>query len=66
MLAELDAGSVVLRAVKRTLVRGLVYGEDATDVSSVRRWVRRFKSGEKDTVERPRSGRPDRQRFLGE
>jgi hypothetical protein len=33
MLAELDAGSVVLRVVKRTLVRGLVYGEDVIDVS---------------------------------
>jgi transposase len=59
MLAELDAGSVVLRAVKRTLVRGLVYGEDAIDVISVRRWVRRFKSSQKDIGERPRSGRPD-------
>jgi transposase len=35
-----------------------VYGEDAIDVSSVRHWVRRFKSGEKDIGDRPRSGRP--------
>ena len=35
-----------------------VYGEDAIDVTSVRRWVRRFKSGEKDISDRPRSGRP--------
>jgi hypothetical protein len=31
-----------------------VYGDDGIDVSSFRRWVRRFKSGEKDTGERPR------------
>jgi transposase len=35
-----------------------VYGEDAIDVSSVRRWVRRFKIGENDSGDRPRSGRP--------
>jgi len=34
-----------------------VYGEDATDVSSDRRWVRRFKNGENDGGDRPRSGR---------
>jgi transposase len=35
-----------------------VYSEDAIDVISVRHWVRRFKSGEKGTGYRPRSGRP--------
>ena len=32
-----------------------VYGEDAIDVSSVRRWVRRFKGDEKDIGDRPGS-----------
>jgi hypothetical protein len=32
--------------------------EDAIDVSSVRCWVRCFKSSEKDAGDRPRSGRP--------
>jgi hypothetical protein len=32
-----------------------VYSEDAIDISSVRRWVRRFESSEKDTGDRPRS-----------
>jgi hypothetical protein len=35
-----------------------VYGEDAVDVSSVRRWNRCFKGGERDIGDRPRSGRP--------
>jgi hypothetical protein len=35
-----------------------MYGEDAIDVSSVRCWVCHSKSGEKDTGDRPRSGRP--------
>jgi len=35
-----------------------VYGEDAVDVNSVGRWVRRFKSGEKNTGYKPGSGRP--------
>jgi transposase len=35
-----------------------VYGGDAIDVSSVRRWVHRLKSGEKDISDTPGSGRP--------
>ena len=35
-----------------------MYGEDAIDVSSVRRWVRRFKNGENDSGDRPRSDWP--------
>jgi transposase len=35
-----------------------VFGEDTIDVSSVRSWVRHFKSGEYDNGDRPRSGRP--------
>jgi transposase len=35
-----------------------MYREDATDISGIRCWVRRFKSGEKETGGRPRSGRP--------
>jgi hypothetical protein len=34
-----------------------VCDDDATDVSSVRRWMRRFKSGGKVTDNRSRSGR---------
>ena len=30
-----------------------VYGEDAVEVSSVRRWLRRFNSGEKDVGNSP-------------
>jgi transposase len=36
----------------------IVYGEDTIDVGSVGRWVRRFKSGEKDIGDRPCNGRP--------
>jgi hypothetical protein len=35
-----------------------VYGEDAIEVTAVRRWARRFTSGEKDIGDRPHSGRP--------
>jgi transposase len=35
-----------------------VYGEDAVDVSLVRRWVCRFKSGGKDIDDGPRRSRP--------
>jgi transposase len=30
-----------------------VYGEDAVEISSVRRWIRRFNSGEKDVGDNP-------------
>ena len=35
-----------------------VYGMDAVDASTVRRWVRRFESGESDVEDKARSGRP--------
>lgn len=35
-----------------------VYGAEAVDVSTVRRWVRRFESGDTDMCDKPRSGRP--------
>ena len=35
-----------------------VYGPEAIDVSTVRRWVRRFRSGDRDVSDKPRSGRP--------
>ena len=35
-----------------------MYGEDAIDVSSVRRWARHFRNGKNDSGDRPRSGRP--------
>jgi len=35
-----------------------VYGKSATDVSTVRHWVRRFDSGEKHTGDMPRRARP--------
>jgi len=35
-----------------------VYGDDSINVSSVRRWARRFERGEKEISDRSRSGRP--------
>ena len=35
-----------------------VYGADAVDASTVRRWVRRFQRGESDVEDKARSGRP--------
>ena len=35
-----------------------VYGESATDVSTVRHWARPFESGEKHTGDLPRKDRP--------
>ena len=35
-----------------------VYGAEAVDVSTVRRWVRRFEGGDTDVYDKPRSGRP--------
>jgi hypothetical protein len=32
-----------------------IYGEDVMDISSIRHWVRRFKSSEQDIGDRPRS-----------
>ena len=70
MLAQVDAGSPFLKAAIRILMTG--YGsddgdcrqrlrslcvEDATDVSSGRRRVTLFKSGHKDTDDRPRQRR---------
>ena len=42
--------------IHRRLVN--VYGADAVDVSTVRRWVRRFQSGDRDVSDKARSGRP--------
>jgi len=36
----------------------IVYGDDTIDVGSVRCWVSRFKSDEKDIGDRPCNGRP--------
>ena len=36
----------------------LVYGDQTVDVSTVRRWVARFNSGDSDVKDKPRSGRP--------
>jgi transposase len=35
-----------------------VYGDQTVDVSTVWRWVARFCSGDSDTKDKPRSGRP--------
>ena len=35
-----------------------VYGDQTVDVSTVRRWVERFSSGESDVKDKPPSGRP--------
>ena len=35
-----------------------VYGDQTVDVSTVRRWVARFSSGDSDVKDKPRSGRP--------
>jgi transposase len=35
-----------------------VHGDDSINVSSIRRWARRFERGEKEISGRPRSGRP--------
>ena len=35
-----------------------VYGDQTVDVSTVRRWVVRFSSGDNDLKDKPRSGRP--------
>jgi len=35
-----------------------VYGDQTVDVSTVRRWVARFCSGDSDVKDKPRSGRP--------
>ena len=35
-----------------------VYGDQTVDVSTVRRWVGRFSSGDSDVKDKPRSGRP--------
>lgn len=43
------------REIQRHLIN--LYGEDSVDVNSVGRWVRRFKSGEKNIGNKPRRGR---------
>jgi transposase len=35
-----------------------MYGDDTVDVSTVRRWVLRFNSGESDVHDKPHAGRP--------
>ena len=35
-----------------------VYGDQTVDVSTVRQWVARFNSGDRDMKDKPRSGRP--------
>ena len=35
-----------------------VYGDQTVDVSTVRRWVARFSSGDSDVKDKPRSGLP--------
>ena len=37
----------------------MFYGGETVNVSRVRRWVRRFQSGDRDVSDKPRSGHPN-------
>ena len=52
----LHAEKIAPKDIHRRLVN--VYGDQTVDVSTVRRWVARFSSGDSDVKDKPRSGRP--------
>ena len=52
----LHAEKIAPKDIHRRLVN--VYGDQTVDVSTVRRWVARFSSGDSDMKDKPRSGRP--------
>jgi hypothetical protein len=52
----LHAGKVARSDIYRRLLN--VYGDQTVNVSTVRRWVVRFSSGDSDVKDKPRSGRP--------
>ena len=52
----LHAEKIAPNDIHRRLLN--VYGDQTVDVSTVRRWVARFSSGDSDVKYKPRSGRP--------
>jgi hypothetical protein len=52
----LHAEKIAPNDIDRCLLN--VYGDQTVDVSTVRRWVARFSSGDSDAKDKPRSGRP--------
>jgi len=52
----LHAEKIAPNDIHRRLLN--VYGDQTVDVSTVRRWVVRFSSGDSDVKDKPRSGRP--------
>ena len=55
LLFEFDKGSTAALACRN--IRQ-VYGEDAIDESTCRRWFRKFRNGDRSCQDQPRSGRP--------
>ena len=51
----LHAEKIAPKDIHRRLLN--VYGDQTVDVSTVRRWVARFSSGDSDVKDKPRSGR---------
>jgi hypothetical protein len=52
----LHAEKIAPNDIHRRLLN--VYGDQTVDVSTVRRWVARFSSGDSDVKDKPRSKRP--------
>jgi hypothetical protein len=52
----LHAEKIATNDIYRRLLN--VYGDQTTDVSTVRRWAAGFSSGDSDVKDKPRSGRP--------
>jgi len=52
----LSAEKIAPNDIHRHLMN--VYGDQTVDVSTVRRWVVRFSSGDSDVKDKPRSGQP--------
>ena len=56
VIEYLHAEKIAPNDIHRRLLN--VYGDQTVDVSTVRRWVARFSSGDSDVKDKPRSGRP--------
>jgi transposase len=56
VIEVLHAGNIAPNDIHRRLLN--VYGDQTVDVSTVRRCVARFSSGDSDVKDKPRSGRP--------
>ena len=52
----LHAENIAPNDIHRRLLN--VYGDQTVDISTVKRWVARFSSGDSDVKDKPRSGRP--------